>query len=63
MNAALPDLDKVVELKSDFISGRLQRGNIYYKMGSLDRASDDYKFAVSFSNFIYPVFLYNGGLL
>lgn len=48
MNSALPDLDKVVELKPDFISGRLQRGNIYYKMGNLDRASDDYQFAVCF---------------
>uniref|UniRef100_A0A915MQA3 J domain-containing protein n=1 Tax=Meloidogyne javanica TaxID=6303 RepID=A0A915MQA3_MELJA len=46
MNAALPDLDRVVELKPDFISGRLQRGNIYYKQGNLDRASDDYTFAL-----------------
>jgi len=58
MNAALPDLDRVVELKPDFISGRLQRGNIYYKQGNLDRASDDYTFAVIlFSNF-YTIYCF-----
>jgi DnaJ homolog subfamily C member 3 len=47
MHNALPDLDKVVELKPDFIAGRIQRGNILFKQGKLDEAAADFRFAVS----------------
>uniref|UniRef100_A0A3B3RT25 DnaJ homolog subfamily C member 3 n=1 Tax=Paramormyrops kingsleyae TaxID=1676925 RepID=A0A3B3RT25_9TELE len=41
--SALPDLSKVIELKPDFTSARLQRGNLLLKQGKLDEAEDDFK--------------------
>ncbi|KAL4618085.1 hypothetical protein GN956_G20600 [Arapaima gigas] len=41
--SALPDLSKVIELKPDFTSARLQRGNILVKQGKLDEAEEDFK--------------------
>jgi DnaJ family protein C protein 3 len=35
---ALTDLDRVIELKPDFIQARVQRGSILTKMGRLDEA-------------------------
>ena len=35
---ALADLDKVIQLKSDFGKARLQRGSVLLKMGRLDEA-------------------------
>ncbi len=35
---ALTDLDKVIELKPDFVQARVQRGSILVKMGRLDEA-------------------------
>jgi DnaJ family protein C protein 3 len=46
VKAALPDLDKVVQLKPDFIAGRIQRGNILLKQGQLDDAQEDFQIAV-----------------
>uniref|UniRef100_A0A4W4FPN7 DnaJ homolog subfamily C member 3 n=1 Tax=Electrophorus electricus TaxID=8005 RepID=A0A4W4FPN7_ELEEL len=41
--SALPDLTKVIELKPDFTSARLQRGNLLLKQGRLDEAEGDFK--------------------
>ncbi|XP_056145519.1 dnaJ homolog subfamily C member 3a [Lampris incognitus] len=41
--SALPDLSRVVELKPDFTSVRLQRGNLLLKQGKLDEAESDFK--------------------
>lgn len=41
--SALPDLTKVLELKPDFSSARLQRGNIFMKQGHLKDAEADFK--------------------
>uniref|UniRef100_A0AAV2JX07 DnaJ homolog subfamily C member 3 n=1 Tax=Knipowitschia caucasica TaxID=637954 RepID=A0AAV2JX07_KNICA len=41
--SALPDLAKVIELKPDFTSARLQRGNLLLKHGKLDEAESDFK--------------------
>ncbi|XP_008326486.1 dnaJ homolog subfamily C [Cynoglossus semilaevis] len=41
--SALPDLSRVIELKPDFTSARLQRGNILLKQGRLDEAESDFK--------------------
>ncbi|CAB1328547.1 unnamed protein product [Coregonus sp. 'balchen'] len=41
--SALPDLSKVIELKPDFTSARLQRGNLLLKQGRLDEAESDFK--------------------
>uniref|UniRef100_A0A6I8MZG9 DnaJ homolog subfamily C member 3 n=1 Tax=Ornithorhynchus anatinus TaxID=9258 RepID=A0A6I8MZG9_ORNAN len=41
--AAIPDLSKVIELKMDFTSARLQRGHLLLKQGKLDEAEDDFK--------------------
>uniref|UniRef100_A0A671UUQ8 DnaJ homolog subfamily C member 3 n=1 Tax=Sparus aurata TaxID=8175 RepID=A0A671UUQ8_SPAAU len=41
--SALPDLSKVIELKPDFTSARLQRGNLLLKQGRLDEAESDLK--------------------
>merc|ERR1712038_380811 len=35
---ALADLDKVLQLKSDFIQAKAQRANVLLKMGRLDEA-------------------------
>uniref|UniRef100_A0A674GV20 DnaJ homolog subfamily C member 3 n=1 Tax=Taeniopygia guttata TaxID=59729 RepID=A0A674GV20_TAEGU len=41
--AAIRDLSKVVELKQDFTSARLQRGQLLLKQGKFDEAEDDFK--------------------
>ncbi|MBN3307650.1 DNJC3 protein, partial [Amia calva] len=41
--SALPDLSKVIEIKPDFTSARLQRGNLLLKQGKLDEAERDFK--------------------
>ncbi|KAG7256372.1 hypothetical protein CRUP_002034 [Coryphaenoides rupestris] len=41
--SALPDLSRVIELKPDFTSARLQRGNLLLKQGNLDEAESDFK--------------------
>ncbi|XP_071159834.1 dnaJ homolog subfamily C member 3-like [Mytilus edulis] len=41
--SALPDLDKVMELKPDFTAARLQRGNVLLKQGKLQEARQDYE--------------------
>ncbi|CAL8322068.1 unnamed protein product [Merluccius merluccius] len=41
--SALPDLSRVIELKPDFTSARLQRGNLLLKQGNLDEAENDFK--------------------
>ena len=38
---ALADLDKVLELKADFLQARVQRANVLLKMGRLDEAHID----------------------
>ncbi|KAG8223381.1 hypothetical protein J437_LFUL002626 [Ladona fulva] len=40
---ALSDLDKVLDLKPDFISARLQRANVLLKQGNLDEAQNEYE--------------------
>ena len=35
---ALADLDKVIQLKSDMMAARVQRGNVLLKLGRLDEA-------------------------
>lgn len=40
--AAIPDLDKVVELKADFTSARVQRGIVLLKQGEVDAAENDF---------------------
>lgn len=44
---AVADLDKVLQLKPDFNSARLQRGNIYFKQAKLNEALSDYQQVVS----------------
>jgi DnaJ family protein C protein 3 len=46
-NQALKDLDKVIELKSDFTTAILQRANLLLKQGKLDEAHVDYERVVS----------------
>lgn len=46
---ALADLDRVLELKPDFYSARLQRGNIYLKQAKLAEAEEDFRTVVSIS--------------
>ncbi|XP_034970370.1 dnaJ homolog subfamily C member 3 [Zootoca vivipara] len=41
--AAIRDLSKVVELKQDFTSARLQRGHLLLKQGKFDEAEEDFK--------------------
>ncbi|KAA8588445.1 dnaJ homolog subfamily C member 3 [Etheostoma spectabile] len=41
--SALPDLSRAIELKPDFTSALLQRGNLYLKQGRLDEAKRDLK--------------------
>ena len=45
--SALSDLDRVIELKPDFTSARLQRANVLLKQGSFDEAGKDYESIVS----------------
>ncbi|WKY15452.1 hypothetical protein Q1695_000716 [Nippostrongylus brasiliensis] len=40
--AAIPDLDRVVELKADFTAARIQRGNVLLKQGEIDAAENDF---------------------
>merc|ERR1719458_1086180 len=44
---ALADLDKVIQLKSDFGKARLQRGSVLLKQGRLDEAHIDLEKAVA----------------
>merc|ERR1719328_843198 len=44
---ALSDLDKVIQLKSDFQAARIQRGNTLLKQGKLDEAHIDLEKAVA----------------
>ena len=41
--SALPDLDKVITMKPDFVSARLQRGNIHLKQGTFEEARRDFE--------------------
>nr|XP_060625469.1 dnaJ homolog subfamily C member 3 [Anolis sagrei ordinatus] len=41
--AAIRDLSKVVELKQDFTSARLQRGHLLLKQGKFDEAEEDFQ--------------------
>uniref|UniRef100_A0A8C6VGI4 DnaJ homolog subfamily C member 3 n=1 Tax=Naja naja TaxID=35670 RepID=A0A8C6VGI4_NAJNA len=41
--AAIHDLSRVVELKQDFTSARLQRGHLLLKQGKLDEAIEDFE--------------------
>nr|XP_025043052.1 dnaJ homolog subfamily C member 3 [Pelodiscus sinensis] len=41
--AAIRDLSRVVELKQDFTSARLQRGHLLLKQGKFDEAEEDFK--------------------
>ena len=45
--SALQDLNKVVELKTDFSSARMQRANVLLKQGLFNAAKDDYQTIVS----------------
>ncbi|CAJ0937500.1 unnamed protein product [Ranitomeya imitator] len=40
---ALPDLSKAIELKPDFLTARLQRGNIFLKQGDTNEAKEDFQ--------------------
>lgn len=48
--AAIPDLDKVVELKEDFTAARIQRGNVLLKQGEIDAAESDFNVVLSVEN-------------
>lgn len=39
--SALADLDKVLQLKSDFVTARIQRASVLFKMGRFDEAHID----------------------
>ena len=41
--SALPDLDKVITMRPDFVSARLQRGNIHLKQGTFEDARRDFE--------------------
>uniref|UniRef100_A0A0N5AL62 J domain-containing protein n=1 Tax=Syphacia muris TaxID=451379 RepID=A0A0N5AL62_9BILA len=43
---AIPDLDRVIELKPDFLMARVQRGKVLLKQGYLDKAEEDLKAAI-----------------
>lgn len=45
---ALLDLDRVLELKPDFTSARLQRGNVLLKQAQFEKAEADFRDVVSF---------------
>ncbi|KJH45683.1 tetratricopeptide repeat protein [Dictyocaulus viviparus] len=45
--AAIPDLDRVVELKGDFTAARIQRGSVLLKQGELDAAENDFNAVLS----------------
>lgn len=44
---AVADLDRVLQLKPDFYTARLQRGNILLKQAKLDEAEEDFRVVVS----------------
>lgn len=54
---ALLDLDRVLELKPDFTSARLQRGNVLLKQAQFEKAEGDFRDVVSFF-FICNVFFF-----
>lgn len=39
---ALGDFSKVLELKSDFLAARAQRGSVYFKLGDYNNAERDF---------------------
>lgn len=45
--SALPDLERVIELRPDFLKARSQRANIFLKQGHLDKALNDYNSVLS----------------
>ncbi|KAK7089969.1 dnaJ homolog subfamily C member 3-like [Littorina saxatilis] len=45
--SALPDLNKVLELRPDFTAARIQRGNVLLKQGNLDEAEKDFQAVVN----------------
>lgn len=45
---AILDLDRVLQLKPDFIAARVQRGNVLLKQGQLDAAEEDFIHVVSY---------------
>lgn len=55
---ALLDLDKVLQLKPDFTSARLQRGNVLLKQAQFDRAEADFRNVVSILLVEYVVLLF-----
>lgn len=55
-NQARKDFDKVIELKPDFTSAILQRGNLLLKQGQLDLAHIDFEDVVPIHNI--PSLLY-----
>lgn len=48
LSSAHKDLTKVIELRPDFISARLQRGSLLYKQGKLDEAHIDFEGVLRF---------------
>lgn len=54
---ALLDLDRVLELKPDFTSARLQRGNVLLKQAQFEKAEADFRDVVSFFLFVIYIFL------
>lgn len=44
--SALPDLNQVIALRPTFVKARLQRGNLFLKMGKFNDAQIDYEAVV-----------------
>ncbi|EDO32703.1 predicted protein [Nematostella vectensis] len=47
--SAIPDLDKVLELRPEFYQARVQRGNVFLKQGRFDEAHIDYEGVLRYS--------------
>nr|CAB3238916.1 dnaJ homolog subfamily C member 3 [Phallusia mammillata] len=45
--SALPDLNQVVSLRPTFVKARMQRGNLFLKMGKFNEAQGDYEFVLA----------------
>lgn len=41
--AALPDLERVIELKPDFLQARIHRGNVLLKQGRRTEAKEEFE--------------------
>lgn len=54
---ALLDLDRVLELKPDFTSARLQRGNVLLKQAQFEKAEADFRDVVSFF-FLFMIYFF-----